>query len=146
VPELGTRPLQKITSTDIDNLYSKLKESTVMRGKKAVPLAARTLHHVHVVLGACLKQAVRKKLIPISPIESADVPEVGKSEEMADRPGTPEAAKAPESASMVSWDRNGSIMTRSRLTRLEQFWGCRGRAPSRQCRGATFHQFASASA
>ncbi len=70
VPTLGDTQLQKLSSVDIDNLYTKLTGT----------MAERTLHHVHTVLGANLRQAIRKKLIAISPMESADVPEVGESD------------------------------------------------------------------
>jgi integrase len=71
IPTLGDTPLQKLESDDIDRLYQKLAETT---------MAERTLHHVHVVLGASLRQAVRKKKITASPMEAADVPEVSESD------------------------------------------------------------------
>jgi integrase len=70
IPTLGDMSLQKLESDDIDRLYKKLAETT---------MAERTLHHVHVVLGAGLRQAVRKKKITASPMEAADVPEVSES-------------------------------------------------------------------
>ncbi len=70
VPTLGDTQLQKLGSVDIDNLYTKLTGT----------MAEKTLHHVHTVLGANLRQAVRKKLITASPMASADVPEVGESD------------------------------------------------------------------
>jgi integrase len=69
-PTLGDTQLQKLIATDIDRLYAKL----------AGTMAERTLHHVHVVLGASLREAARKKLITTSPMISADVPEVGESD------------------------------------------------------------------
>jgi integrase len=62
VPALGTKKLQQLHATDIDQLY----ESLV--GK----LAPRTQHQVHTVLGACLSAAVRKGLLSVSPIERAE--------------------------------------------------------------------------
>jgi integrase len=70
VPALGARPLQKIAPTDIDALYVKLEQI----------LAARTIHHVHVVLGACLKSAIRKKFIAANPVAGADAPSPGESD------------------------------------------------------------------
>src|SRR5262249_19339028 len=58
VPMLGGYQLQKITPTDIDDLYIDLEKTK----------APRTVHHVHVVLGACLKSAAKKKLIQASPV------------------------------------------------------------------------------
>jgi integrase len=49
VPMLGDRPLQQLQSSEIDSLYVRL-------GQK---ISARTAHHVHTVLGACLGIAVR---------------------------------------------------------------------------------------
>ena len=70
VPALGTRPLQRITATEIDILYTELEKS----------LATRTVHHVHTVLGACLSAAVRKGLLFINPASKADAPAPGESE------------------------------------------------------------------
>jgi integrase len=70
VPTLGKRPLQQITPTEIDNLYVKLEKT----------LAPRTVHHVHVVLGACLKSAVKKKLIQASPVAGAEAPSPGEAD------------------------------------------------------------------
>ena len=50
VPALGARQLQKIAPTDIDALYVKLEGT----------LAPRTIHHVHVVLGACFKRRSKR--------------------------------------------------------------------------------------
>jgi integrase len=71
VPALGTRPLQQIQPAEIDALYRRLD------GK----LAPRTLHHVHVVLGACLSTAVRKGLLITSPLDRAErVPSPGEAD------------------------------------------------------------------
>src|SRR5262249_17489248 len=59
MPALGTKRLQQLHPTDIDRLYEGIE------GK----IAARTQHHVHVVLGACLSAAVRKGLLSSNPIE-----------------------------------------------------------------------------
>jgi len=64
VPTLGSRPLQQIKPTEIDQLYVKLERTRSLR----------TVHHVHVTLGACLKAAVRKGLIAASPVARAEAP------------------------------------------------------------------------
>jgi len=69
-PTLGTRPLQQIQASEIDDLYVSLEKK----------LAPRTVHHVHTVLGACLKSAVRKGLIAASPVARADAPSPGESD------------------------------------------------------------------
>jgi integrase len=70
VPTLGGRQLQKVTPADIDDLYIGLEKTK----------APRTVHHVHVVLGACLKSAVKKKLISASPVAGAEAPSPGESD------------------------------------------------------------------
>jgi integrase len=61
-PALGGRPLQQVQSTEIDALYRRLE------GK----IAPGTAQYVHVVLGACLKAALRKGLLAINPLDRAE--------------------------------------------------------------------------
>jgi integrase len=58
IPALGSRPLQQLQSDEIDRLYLSLK------GK----LAERSISLLHVILGACLNTAVRKKVLAGSPV------------------------------------------------------------------------------
>jgi integrase len=69
-PTLGLRQLQQIKPTEIDDLYMKLEKK----------LAVRTVHHIHTVLGACLKSAVRKGLIAASPVARAEPPSPAESD------------------------------------------------------------------
>jgi integrase len=69
-PTLGNRPLQKLTGTEIDDLYVALEKK----------LSPRTVHHVHTVFGACLKSAVKKKLITSNPVVDAEAPSAGESD------------------------------------------------------------------
>lgn len=69
-PTLGARPVQQIQASEIDDLYVKIEKK----------LAPRTVHHVHTVLGACLKSAVRKGLIAANPIARAEAPSPGESD------------------------------------------------------------------
>lgn len=62
--------MQQIQASEIDDLYVKLEKK----------LAPRTVHHVHTVLGACLKSAVRKGLVAANPAERADAPSPGESD------------------------------------------------------------------
>ena len=64
VPTLGSRPLQRISATEIDELYTQLETR----------LSTRTVHHVHTVFGACLNAAVRKGLLVVSPASKAEAP------------------------------------------------------------------------
>jgi len=67
---LGARPLQHLQASELDDLYVKLEKK----------LATRTVHHVHTVLGACLKAAARKGLMIASPTLRAEAPVPGESE------------------------------------------------------------------
>jgi integrase len=69
-PTLGRRPLQQLQGSEIDDLYHKLEGH----------LSPRTVHHVHTVLGACCKVAVRKGLISSDPVARAEAPSPGESE------------------------------------------------------------------
>jgi integrase len=61
-PALGNVKLQTLAPTKIDELY------TGLEGK----ISARTAHHVHTVLGACLGAAIRKGLLSANPIARAE--------------------------------------------------------------------------
>jgi integrase len=69
VPKLGSRPLQSIQASEIDDLYVDLERK----------LAPRTVAHLHSILGACLKAAVRKGLIANNPVARAEAPQPGES-------------------------------------------------------------------
>jgi integrase len=71
VPNIGDRRLQQLPATAIDELYESLESK----------IAPRTLHHVHIVLGACLCAAVRKGLLSANPIDRAEkVPSPGEAD------------------------------------------------------------------
>jgi integrase len=71
VPTLGKRPLQQLQATEIDALYVQLSDR----------MAARTAHHVHVVLGACLGMAARTRKLSRNPmLELAKVPSPGEAD------------------------------------------------------------------
>jgi integrase len=63
-PAIGQRPLQKITATDIDQLYGDLEKK----------LAPRTMGLVHVIVKSCFQTAVKKKLLAANPVEDAEKP------------------------------------------------------------------------
>jgi integrase len=69
-PTLGTRPLQQLQAVEIDRLYLALEKK----------LAPRTVHHVHTVLGACIKAAVRKGMLSTNPVARAEAPSPGESD------------------------------------------------------------------
>ena len=65
LPTLGERSLQQLQSSEIDTLYVRLADK----------ISARTAHHVHSVLGACLGAAARtRKLVRNPMLELAKVP------------------------------------------------------------------------
>ena len=70
VPALGQRVLQEIEPVEIDDLYREL-------GKR---LSARSVHHVAVVLKACLRTAVLKRRLADNPAARADAPETKNSD------------------------------------------------------------------
>jgi integrase len=70
VPTLGARPIQQIQPSEIDELYIALEKK----------LAPRTVHHVHTVLGACFKVAVKKGLRDSNPVARAEAPVADESD------------------------------------------------------------------
>jgi integrase len=62
LPVLDGLPLQKIKASDIDRLYSSLT------------LAPRTNGLVHIILKACFRTAVKRKLLQSNPVEDAEKP------------------------------------------------------------------------
>jgi integrase len=71
VPVLGDRPLQQVQSPEIDALYVRLGQQ----------ISARTAHHVHSVLGACLGAAARTRKLTRNPmLELAKVPSPGEAD------------------------------------------------------------------
>jgi integrase len=67
-PTLGARTLQAITPVMIDSLYQTIFDKG---------LSARTVHHIHTVLGACLRTAEQKNLIARNPVARAEAPATG---------------------------------------------------------------------
>lgn len=67
VPELGKISLQKLSAVRINELYRQLE---------AGGLHASTVHYVHVVLGSCLKSAVKVGVVARSPVVNASPPKV----------------------------------------------------------------------
>jgi len=71
LPALGDCRLQKLTSTQIDSLYTEL----------AAKIAPRTCHHVHVVLGSALGAAVRTRNLVVNPMaQLLNVPSPGEAD------------------------------------------------------------------
>jgi hypothetical protein len=64
------RSIQQIQPSEFDALYIALEKK----------LAPRTVHHVHTVVGACLKAAVRKGLRTDNPVTRAEAPVADESD------------------------------------------------------------------
>jgi integrase len=64
LPALGDRAIQKLTPTQIDQVYIALEER----------LSPATVRHVHIALKACLATAVRKGFLVNNPAAKADAP------------------------------------------------------------------------
>ncbi|ACX51572.1 integrase family protein [Ammonifex degensii KC4] len=67
LPSLGSVPLRSVTPASLQALYNSLSA----RG-----LSARTVRLVHVVLNACLKQAVKNGLLVRNPAEATEPPKL----------------------------------------------------------------------
>ena len=70
-PHLGHLAIAKLTTADIDDFYAYLRRSG---GREVTPLAAGTVHRVHVVLHRALKQAVRWEWVWANPATNASPP------------------------------------------------------------------------
>src|SRR5579864_1083513 len=77
IPELGNRPLAKITPLEIQSLYTKMQEpvSGEERG-----LSARTVRYTHAVLRSALQQAVKWRLMPQNPADDVELPKQARTE------------------------------------------------------------------
>jgi integrase len=70
-PSLGSYPVAKLRTEDIDRLYMELRKRGGMNGK---PLAPGTVKRAHVILHRALEQAVRWGWIRANPAHGAQVP------------------------------------------------------------------------
>ena len=83
-PQLGHLLINKLTTVDIDAMYLHLLRGG---GRDGSPLAAGTVHRIHVVLHRALTQAVRWEWIWLNPAANASPPRVTPAEI---RPPTPD--------------------------------------------------------
>lgn len=70
-PHLGHLRVAKLTTAEIDDSYAHLRRSG---GRNGAPLAAGTVHRVHVVLHRALAQAVRWEWVWANPASNASPP------------------------------------------------------------------------
>ncbi len=95
-PALGTRPLAKLTTNDLDRFYRALTKPVAEGGKG---LSASRVRHAHALFSGALKQAVRWGWIPRNPARDATLPKV--RNKRVSPPSSTEAARALSSAQQV---------------------------------------------
>lgn len=83
-PALGSVPLRKLRSEDLDVFYARLRKSGHQAGG---PLSPASVRRVHVVVHSALQQAVKWRWLPYNPADGASPPSVPKSDI---RPPTPQ--------------------------------------------------------
>jgi integrase len=71
LPRLGTRPLVRVTTADLDRLYADLLVGPGDRRK----LAPRTVRYIHTILHGVFGHAVQKGHLAVNPCLRADAPE-----------------------------------------------------------------------
>src|SRR6202048_1478613 len=69
-PKLGSRPLQKLQATEIDDLYNEWDALVDEDGDRQI--APMTLHHVHVTFNSCLSTAERKGMLRNNPMRRVE--------------------------------------------------------------------------
>ena len=72
-PGLGTVPVSRLRTEDIDRLYPELRKRG---GKDGKPLALATIRRTHVILHRALEQAVRWGWVRTNPAHTAQVPRI----------------------------------------------------------------------
>ena len=92
VPTLGAKRLQALRASDLDTLY------TSLRGK----ISDQIRHHVHVVLGTCLRAAVRKDMLVRNPVANATPPRVERKVE-GEGVGTALSKERLKASRCLSW-------------------------------------------
>jgi len=80
LPRLGSRKLQDLRATDLDDLYAELLRSGDVKGR---PLSMSTVHHVHTAIGKLLHDAERKGLVVRNVGRLADAPSMAAARDRA---------------------------------------------------------------
>ena len=80
LPRLGSRKLQDLRATDLDDLYAELLRSGDVKGR---PLSMSTVHHVHTAIGKLLHDAERKGLVVRNVARLADAPSMAAARDRA---------------------------------------------------------------
>ena len=76
LPELGETPLDKLTQTDLQQFYSRLKSNgrVLRREIYGSGLSNRSVRSCHAICRAALNKAVELGLIPVNPAEGCKLP------------------------------------------------------------------------
>ena len=76
LPELGETPLDKLTQTDLQQFYSRLKSNGRVLRREIYDsvLSNRSVRSCHAICRAALNKAVELGLIPVSPAEGCKLP------------------------------------------------------------------------
>jgi len=77
IPTIGGIPLQKLSTMDVDRLYSRLRNEKGARGRVLSPATVKAVHRV---LHHALAKAVDWNLIPRNPADGAQTPRVPRHE------------------------------------------------------------------
>lgn len=114
VPYIGQQAMQKLTSGDLQCLYTKLRTIGRLRSKtkrsaaelaqpaKVEGLAERTVLHVHRVLSQALSQAARQRVIVRNPADDAKAPRPEAGQAADGEEGAGEVIKALEREPLVA--------------------------------------------
>jgi len=82
-PYVGTVPLAKLGSLDLQKLYNHLKTNGRIQTDHALPNpgpSAKTVRSVHMMLSSCMEKAVAERLIPSNPAHGCSIPPKEKPE------------------------------------------------------------------
>ena len=85
VPGIGSVPLDKLTTIQIQRFYNNLQKSGRVQRKNFPPLkdaslSPRVVRGVHTLLHNCLEQAVAERLILSNPAQGCKLPQLEKRE------------------------------------------------------------------
>ena len=82
-PYVGTVPLAKLSSLELQKLYNHLKSNGRIQSDHALSnpgLSAKTVRSIHMMLSSCLEKAVNERLIPSNPANGCSIPPKEKQE------------------------------------------------------------------
>ena len=83
IPAIGSVKLKQLTSMQIQKMYNELRTGgRVIRSEKQTDksLSGSYVRHIHMVLHAALKQAMKERLIPYNPCDNCRIPSKEKKE------------------------------------------------------------------